>query len=84
MFIVLDMHGVAWVLSEPKIDANVEAWMYGNKVCRHSILSTLSNELFDVYCGYKEAKEIWANMVTKYTTDDVGKQKFVIDTINGR
>ena len=32
MFIVLDMHGVAWVLSEPKTDANAEARMYGNKV----------------------------------------------------
>jgi len=29
-----------------------------NKVCRHTLLSALSNDLFDVYCSYKEAKEI--------------------------
>ena len=31
-----------------------------------------------MYCSYKEAKEIWESMITKYTTEDVGKQKFVI------
>ena len=33
---------------------------------------------FDVYCAYKEAKIIWESIVTKYTTKDVGKQKFVV------
>ena len=78
IFGVLDLHGVAWVLADPKDAENAEAWTHGNKVCRHSILSTLSNELFDVYCSYKEAREIWGNMVAKYTAEDVGKQKFVI------
>ena len=69
---------MAWLLADPKDAENSEAWTYGNKVCRHSILSTLSNELFDVYCSYKEAREIWSNMVAKYTVEDVGKQKFII------
>ena len=43
------------------------------------MLSTLSNELFDVYCHYKEAKEIWKNMIVKNTVEDAGKQKFVIE-----
>ncbi|KAG5226822.1 gag-pol polyprotein [Salix suchowensis] len=79
IFGVLDLHGVAWVLADPKDAENAEAWTHGNKVCRHSILNTLSNELFDVYCSYKEAREIWGNMVAKYTAEDVGKHKFVID-----
>jgi hypothetical protein len=37
--------------------------------------NTLSNKLFDVYCSYKKAKEIWSNIVTKYTVEDVRKQK---------
>ena len=47
-------------------------------MCRHTILTTLSSELFDVYCAYKEAKVIWESMLTKYTTKDVAKQKFVV------
>ena len=43
-----------------------------------TILTTLSNELFDVYCAYKETKVIWESMLRKYITKGVGKQKFVV------
>lgn len=76
IFSVLVMHGVVWVLIDPKTHDNVKAWTYENKVCRHFILSTLSNKLFDVYCSYKKANEIWSNMVTEYTAKDIGKPKF--------
>ncbi|XP_039140534.1 uncharacterized protein LOC120277756 [Dioscorea cayenensis subsp. rotundata] len=76
------MHGVAYALinskpleSSPK---QLELWVHANKVCRHTIISTLSNELFDVYCANKEAKEIWDSMIIKYIAKDSGKQKFVI------
>lgn len=75
---ILDIHGVAWALTNTQNDQNAENWQYANKVCRHTILSTLSDELFDVYCSYKESKAIWDSMVLKYTAEDVGKQKFVI------
>jgi hypothetical protein len=48
---VLDMYEVAWVFTNPKTNDNAIAWTHGNKVCRHSILCTLSNELFNVYCS---------------------------------
>ena len=51
---------------------------YTNKVYQHTILTTLSNELFDVYYAYKEAKVIWESMLKKYTVGDVGKQNFVV------
>jgi len=76
------MHGVVVALtqSEPIIvdGKQMEAWLYANKVCRHTIISTLSNELLDVYCSYKEAKQIWDSMITKYIAEDAGKEKFVI------
>ena len=75
---ILDIHGVAWALSNPQNDQNAETWQYANKVCRHTILSTLSDELFDVYCAYKESKAIWESLNLKYTAEDAGKQKFVI------
>ena len=36
----------------------VEARAYVNKVCKHIIICTLSNDLFDVYYTYKEARQI--------------------------
>ena len=44
----------------------------GNKQVRHANLSTLSNELFDIYCQFKVAKEIWDAMNKKYILKDVG------------
>jgi len=59
---LLDMYGVAMALSTSKPDESsakqVEDWTHANKVCRHTLLSALSNDLFDVYCSYKEAKQI--------------------------
>ena len=78
IYSTLDMHGVAWLLTNENARPNYERWTYANKVCRHTIITTLSNELFDVYCAYKEAKVIWDSMLKKYTAEDVGKQKFVV------
>jgi hypothetical protein len=80
---ILDMYGVASALSEPQPPSTApqnitDKWAQANKVCRHTILSTLSNDLFDVYCSYKEAKAIWDSMISKYTAEDAGKQKFVV------
>jgi len=59
---LLDMYGVAMALSTSKPDESsakqVEDWTYANKVCRHTLLSTLSNDLFDVYCSYKEERNL--------------------------
>ena len=72
------MHGVASALTNPAQESNSDAklldfWVYANKVCRHTLLSTLYNELFDIYYHYKEAKEIWENMIVKYKDEDAGK-----------
>ena len=72
------MHGVAWLLSTENMLTNFETWTHANKVCRCTILTTLSNELFNVYCAYKETKVIWESMLRKYTAEDVGKQKFIV------
>ena len=72
------MHGVAWLLSTENMLTNIEVWTHANKVCRYTILTTFSNKLFDVYCGFKEAKIICESMLRKYTAEDVGKQKCFI------
>jgi len=57
------MYGFAIALTSLKPNSNipskqVEDWIHANKVCRHTLLSSLSNDLFDVYCSYKEENEI--------------------------
>ncbi|KAK3437516.1 hypothetical protein EUGRSUZ_C02182 [Eucalyptus grandis] len=64
--------------AEPTNNKLQDQWINANKVCRHTIISTLFNELFDVHCPYKEAKQIWNSMTIKYTAEDVGRQKFLI------
>lgn len=52
-----------------KSESETKGWGRANKVCRHTIFATLSAECFDIY---------WESSVTKYTIEDVSKQKFVI------
>ena len=40
----------------------------------------LTNELFDFYHQYKVAKEIWDALTKKNIVEDVGTQKYVIET----
>ena len=80
----MDMHKVTSALPNPALESNsdtklLDSQVYANKVCRHVLLSTLSNKLFDIYYHYKEAKEIWENMIVKYKDEDASKQKFVIE-----
>ncbi|XP_019241307.1 PREDICTED: uncharacterized protein LOC109221296 [Nicotiana attenuata] len=84
IFSLLDVHGVAHALLHPQPSADadnkiIESWQYANKVCRHTILQTIYNELFDVYCSYKEAKAIWEALIKKFTAEDATKQKFLVE-----
>nr|XP_009784424.1 PREDICTED: uncharacterized protein LOC104232844 [Nicotiana sylvestris] len=83
IFSLFDVHGVAHAMLHPQPSADadnriVESWQYANKLCRHTILQTISNELFDMYCSYKEAKAIWEALIKKFTAEDATKQKFVV------
>ena len=53
-------------------------WEIGNKQVRHAILSTLSNELFDIYCQFKVAKEICDAINKKYILEYARTQKYAI------
>ena len=62
-----------------ELNHNAKVWLHANKVCHHTILSTLSNDLFDVYCSYKEVKSILDLIITKDIDEDVEKHKFMIE-----
>jgi len=77
---LLDMYGVVFALTTSKPDSSTPAkvWTRADKVYCHTLLSVLSNDLFDVYCSYKEAKDIWDSFILKYTVEDDIGQRFVI------
>jgi len=80
---LLDMYEVSLALTTSKPDSStvakqVDDWIHANKVCRHTLLSVLSNDLFDVYASYKNAKDIWDSLILKYTVEDIVRQRFVI------
>ena len=81
VYYAIDVVNLGNILTDlkPKSDSeNLSKWVNGNKQVRHAILSTLTNELFDVHCQYKVAKEIWDALTKKYIVEDVGTQKCAI------
>ena len=69
------------ILTYPKPKSDSEdliKWENENKQVRYAILSTPTNELFDVYCQYKVAKEIWNALTKKYIVEDARTQKYII------
>ena len=69
------------ILSDPKPKSDskdLSKWKNENKQVRHVILSTLTNELFDVYCQYKVEKEIWDALTKIYIVENAGTQKYAI------
>ena len=81
VYYAIDVVNLVNILTNPKPKGDSEdlsKWENGNKKVRHAILSTLTNELFDVYCQYKVANEIWDALTKKYIVEDVGTQKYAI------
>ena len=82
LLLILDIAKVDFVLTKPKPvqgDKNYETelplWENANKICKSIILNALSNELFDIYCTFKSAIEIWDALFTKYIIEDVDIKK---------
>ena len=51
----IDVTGYAFAITDhkPEKEKELQNQKKANKICRHIILSTLSNALFDVYCPFK-------------------------------
>ncbi|XP_038715024.1 uncharacterized protein LOC120008715 [Tripterygium wilfordii] len=64
--------------SDPSIVAAVQAWMYGDYLCKNHVLNRLVNSLYGVYCKISTAKKLWEALHKKYKTEDAGTKKFVV------
>ena len=47
-------------------------------IYRGYILNALSDHLYDLYTSMKSPKEIWNALQTKYKTEKVGMNEFII------
>ena len=82
VFFAIDVVNLGHISTHPKPEDGSHlfpTWKTGNKQVRHAILSTISNEFFDIYCQFKVAKEIWDAMNKKYILEDAGTQKYAIE-----
>jgi hypothetical protein len=85
---VLDFTKISSVLIEPRPDEESEEqseelrnWEMANKLCVNTILNSLSNELFDVYCNFTIARDLWDELVSRYVIEDEGTKKFVASNL---
>ena len=69
-------------LKENKTDrqvvATVEAWKHANFLCRNYFLNGLDNTLYNVYCAFNIARELWESLDKKYKIEDARLKKFVV------
>jgi len=72
------MYGVVLALTTSKSDSTtttkqVDDWIHANKVCRHTLLNVLSNDLFDVMLLIRMQKifgiHLSSNILPKTSSD---------------
>ena len=64
--------------TDRQVVAAVEAWKHADFLCRKYILNGLDNTLYNVYCSFNTARELWESLDKKYKTEDAGLKKFVV------
>ena len=77
--LILEFTEIDLVLYEPKPEddpKNIAKWEKTNKLCVHTIKCGLSNKLFDNYCHFTCAKDLWDELNGRYGFEDEGAKKF--------
>ena len=64
--------------TDRQVVAAVEAWKYADFLCCNYLLNGLDNTLYNVYCVFNTARELWESLDKKYKTDNAGLKKFVV------
>ena len=64
--------------TDKQVVAVVEAWKHADFLCRNYLLNGLDNTLYNVYCTFNTARELWESLDKKYKTEDAGLKKFVV------
>ncbi|KAL0295397.1 UNVERIFIED_CONTAM: hypothetical protein Sangu_2509800 [Sesamum angustifolium] len=72
------------VVSEGKTDTQkrvaMDAWGYGDFLCRNYILNGLGDTLYNVYSLATTARALWESLEKKYKTEDASLKKFIVES----
>lgn len=63
--------------ADPQSVAAIKDWSHGDYMCRHSILMSLDDSLYQIFYEKSSAKDLWESLTKKYTVDDAGAKKFI-------
>ena len=58
--------------------AAVEAWKHADFLCCNYILNDLDNTLYNMYCAFNTARELWESLDKKYKIEYAEIKKFVV------
>ena len=64
--------------TDKQVVAAVEAWKHVDLLCHNYIMNGLDNTLYNVYCAFNTARELWESLEKKYKTKDAGLKKLVV------
>ena len=64
--------------TDRQVVAAVEAWKHADFLYRNYLLNGLDNTLYNVYCAFNTARELWESLDKKYKTEDAELKKFVV------
>ena len=64
--------------TDKKVVATMEAWKHVDFLCRNYVLNGLDNSLYNVYCAFNTARELWESLDEKYKIKDARLKKFVV------
>lgn len=54
-------------------------WYEDDCICRSLILGAMSNTLFNLFCNYSTALELWTALQARYVTEDEGNRCYLIN-----
>ena len=64
--------------TDKQVVSAVKVWKHVDFLCRNYILNGLDNTLYNVYCAFNTARELWESLDKKYKTEDARLKKFVV------
>ncbi|MCH89497.1 pol polyprotein, partial [Trifolium medium] len=63
---------------ELQLKKEQQLWLDNDYLCKGYIINGLCDELYDYYCSYKTAKEVWEALKKKYDTEEAGVKKYAV------
>ncbi|XP_058727108.1 uncharacterized protein LOC131598537 [Vicia villosa] len=55
----------------------IALWQENDYLCKHHILNSLADDLYDYYSNHNTAKQVWGALQRKYGTEEAGAKKYV-------